>query len=204
MDAIECEWRIRLLYFRTEITSPKTVGKAAIGGPFNLVDEHGKPFTEEQLKGRWTLVYFGFTMCPDICPEEMTKVSEALRMLEKRGRKVVADKRDDELVITPIFISIDPERDSPKRSAEYCRGFHPAYIGVSGSMEDVTKAAKAYRVYFSKDESPGDDYLVDHSIITYLMDPDGEFQEFYGKNASAVEISTRMENKMIGWSSSSS
>lgn len=182
--------------------SPKTIGRAAIGGPFTLVDEHGNPFTEADLLGRWTLVYFGFTMCPDICPAELTKVGEALEMLEKRGRKVSAEKKAQGTnIITPVFISIDPERDSPERSAEYARGFHPAFVGVSGSVEQVTDVAKKYRVYFSKDETPGeeDDYLVDHSIITYLMDPSGEFQEFYGKNASAAEICSRIEAKIYAW-----
>lgn len=182
--------------FCTEITSPKAVGRAAIGGSFSLVDEHGKPFTDKDLLGRWTLIYFGFTMCPDICPEEMTKLSEALQRLEKRGVKVAADSNAS---ITPIFISIDPERDTPERSAEYARGFHPAFVGVSGSMNQVTDAAKKYRVYFSKDETPGDEYLVDHSIISYLMDPSGEFQEFYGKNTSAVEIASRIEAKLMSW-----
>lgn len=175
--------------------SPKAVGRAAIGGPFSLIDEHGGAFTDEQLRGRWTLIYFGFTMCPDICPEEMTKISEALQILEKRGRKISSDPTNAS--ITPIFISIDPERDSPQRSAEYARGFHSAYVGLSGSLDQVTNAAKKYRVYFSKDETPGDEYLVDHSIITYLMDPEGEFVEFYGKNASAVEVASRIEAKML-------
>lgn len=135
-------------------------------------------------------------MCPDICPEEMTKLSEALQRLEKRGVKVASDSSAS---VTPVFISIDPERDSPARSAEYARGFHPAFIGVSGSMDQITDTAKKYRVYFSKDETPGDEYLVDHSIISYLMDPSGEFQEFYGKNTSAVEIASRIEAKLMSW-----
>lgn len=184
--------------------SPKTVGRAAIGGPIKLVDEDGKEFNEEDLKGRWTLVYFGFTMCPDICPDELTKVSEALVLLQKRGKIVQSKKSNDNSVITPIFISIDPERDSPARAAEYAKAFHPAFIGVSGSIDQVTAAAKTYRVYFSKDETQGDDYLVDHSIITYLMDPAGEFQDFYGKNASASEVAARMETTMVGWSPPSS
>lgn len=176
---------------------PKTLGKAAIGGPFTLVDgSSGAEFTEAGLLGRWTLVYFGFTMCPDICPEELTKVSDALGIIEKHGRTVAADKSGS---LTPIFISIDPERDSPGRSAEYAKGFHPAFVGLSGSLEQVKKAAKAYRVYFSKDETAGNEYLVDHSIITYLMDPQGNFAEFYGKNSSAVEIAARIEAQMLAW-----
>lgn len=173
------------------------MGKAAIGGPFTLVDKDGKPFTEQNLLGRWTLIYFGFTMCPDICPDELTKLSEALETLAKRGRRVGSSGAEDDIM--PLFISIDPERDSAARADEYSKGFYPAFVGVSGSMEQVKDAAKQYRVYFSKDESPGDDYLVDHSIISYLMDPNGEFQEFYGKNTTAVEVAARMHAKMLAW-----
>lgn len=187
----------RFVSFDTEIMRPKTLGKAAIGGPFTLVDGNsGAECTEARLLGRWTLVYFGFTMCPDICPEELTKLSDALGIVGKHGYKVAADKSGS---LTPIFISIDPERDSPARSAEYAKGFHPAFVGLSGSLEQVKKAAKAYRVYFSKDETAGDEYLVDHSIITYLMDPQGNFAEFYGKNSSAAEIAARIEAQMLAW-----
>lgn len=176
---------------------PKTLGKAAIGGPFTLVDgTSGAEFTEAGLLGRWTLVYFGFTMCPDICPEELTKVSDALAILQKHGRTVASDKN---ATLTPVFISIDPERDNPARTAEYAKGFHNAFVGLSGSLDQVKTAAKAYRVYFSKDETPGDEYLVDHSIITYLMDPHGDFAEFYGKNSTATEMAARIEAQMLAW-----
>lgn len=135
-------------------------------------------------------------MCPDICPEELTKISEALAMVEKHGRKVASQ---GEGAIVPIFITIDPERDSSERSAEYARTFHPAFVGLSGSLQQVTDAAKVYRVYFSKDESDDDDYLVDHSIISYLMDPNGEFQEFYGKSTTALEIAAKMEARLLSW-----
>lgn len=138
-------------------------------------------------------------MCPDICPDELNKISEALEILKKRGYKVTSDGSHGSIM--PIFISVDPERDTPTRSGEYAREFHPAFIGLSGSMEDVTNTAKKYRVYFSKDQTPGDEYLVDHSIITYLMDPSGEFQEFYGKNASAVEVASRLEGQLLSWNS---
>lgn len=178
---------------------PQTVGRAAIGGAFSLVDgSSGAAVDETFLLGRWTLVYFGFTMCPDVCPAELTKVSEALTMLEGRGRRVRrAGKGGD--VVTPVFISVDPARDSPERAAEYAAGFHEAFVGLSGSEEQVRHAAKAYRVYYSRDGGEGDEYLVDHSIITYLMDPGGEFREFYGKNSSAAEIAARVEAQMLAW-----
>lgn len=175
---------------------PKTIGKAAIGGPFELLDKNGNIFTDSKLLGRWSLIYFGFTMCPDICPDELTKVSEALTTLTKHGRKVASGSDAD---LTPVFISIDPERDSCERTSEYAEAFHPAFVGLTGSLEQVQVAAKAYRVYFSKDETVGDDYLVDHSIITYLQDPAGEFSEFYGKNITAPEMAARIEAKMLAW-----
>lgn len=161
-----------------------------------MSDAKGRVFTDADLLGRWTLIYFGFTMCPDICPDELTKVSEALDTLSKRGKRISASAEAD---ITPILISIDPERDSPARTQEYASGFHEAFVGLSGSLDQVKEAAKAYRVYYSKDETPGDEYLVDHSIITYLMDPEGNFADFFAKNIGATEIVSRIEMKMQTW-----
>lgn len=162
------------------------------------MDKDGNAFTEEKLLGRWTLIYFGFTMCPDVCPDELTKVSEALDILTKHGKKIGPAKDSD---ISPILISVDPDRDTPERTHEYALGFHSAFTGLSGTHEEVKKAAKAYRVYYSKDETPGDEYLVDHSIITYLMDPNGEFSDFYAKTVSAVEMAARIEGKLLAWKS---
>jgi protein SCO1 len=169
-----------------------------VGGPFQLLDKDGATVTENNLLGRWTLIYFGFTMCPDICPDELTKVSEVLDVLKRHGKSIGPTPKAD---VSPFLISIDPERDSPKRTHEYAVGFHEAFTGLSGSLDQARVAAKAYRVYFSKDESPGDDYLVDHSIITYLMDPNGEFVDFYAKNVTAPEMAARIEAKMLAWKS---
>jgi protein SCO1 len=179
-----------------ELTATRTIGKAAIGGPFSLLDAKNATFTEQDLLGRWTLIYFGFTMCPDICPDELTKVSEALNILTARGKKVGPTAESD---LSPILISVDPERDSPARTHEYAQGFHNAFVGLSGPLDNVKAAAKAYRVYYSKDETPGDEYLVDHSIITYLMTPEAEFADFYAKNATAPEMAARIEAKMQAW-----
>lgn len=174
---------------------PRSVGRASIGGPFKLINgDDGKEVTEELLKGRWTLIYFGFVQCPDICPAELSKIGEALNILEKKGIRVT---REENTQLQPIFISIDPERDSPEKSAEYAQCFHDSFMGLSGTLEDVKATAKGYRVYYSKDDEEKEDYLVDHSIITYLMDPSGEFSEFYAKNASAVEVAARIQAKMM-------
>jgi len=178
-----------------EVMKPRSVGRASIGGPFKLINgDDGKEVTEDVLLGRWTLIYFGFVQCPDICPAELSKIGEALNILEKKGIRVSRDKTTQ---LQPIFISIDPERDSPEKSAEYAQCFHDSFMGLSGPLEDVKATAKAYRVYYSKDDEEKEDYLVDHSIITYLMDPSGEFSEFYAKNASAVEVAARIQAKMM-------
>nr|GMC95397.1 protein SCO1 homolog 1, mitochondrial isoform X1 [Ipomoea batatas] len=149
-----------------------SVGKAAIGGPFNLNDHNGKPVTEKDFLGKWIMLYFGFTHCPDICPDELQKLAEAIdKIKSKSGLEVV-----------PVFISVDPERDTVEQVREYVKEFHPNLIGLTGNPEEIKKAARAYRVYYMKTEEEGSDYLVDHSIVMYLMDPKMEFVKFFGKN----------------------
>ncbi|CAH9089001.1 unnamed protein product [Cuscuta epithymum] len=149
-----------------------SAGKAAIGGPFNLIDHNGKPVTEKDFLGKWTMLYFGFTHCPDICPDELQKLAAAIdKIKEKSGLNVV-----------PVFISVDPERDTVEQVHEYIKEFHPSLIGLTGNPEEIKKAARAYRVYYMKTEEEGSDYLVDHSIVMYLMDPKMEFVKFFGKN----------------------
>lgn len=143
----------------------KGMGKPLVGGPFHLVDHHGKEFTEADLVGKYSLVYFGFTHCPDICPEELDKMAG---MIEKVKEKHGEGK------MRSVFISCDPARDTPEVLRRYLREFHPDILGLVGTWEEVKSVCKAYRVYFSTppDVKPGQDYLVDHSIYFYLM---GEF-----------------------------
>ncbi|KIZ04783.1 Synthesis of cytochrome c oxidase [Monoraphidium neglectum] len=155
--------------------SQKVVGKAAVGGPFALTDQDGQPFTHLNLLGHWNVLYFGFTFCPDICPDELEKLAEAIDIVE----------RDAGEKLQPVFITIDPERDSPQKVKAYVREFHPRLIGLTGTPEAIKAVSKAYRVYFHKTTDDPDDYLVDHSIITYLIDPNGDFVTFYGKNFDA-------------------
>ncbi|BDA48073.1 Protein SCO1 homolog, mitochondrial [Coccomyxa sp. Obi] len=156
----------------------ESVGVAAIGGPFDLLDQDGKRFTHEDLRGNYSLLYFGFTHCPDICPDELEKLATAIDAVEKQtGHKVL-----------PVFITVDPERDSVPKVKAYVKQFHPRLIGLTGPHDKVKAAAKAYRVYYSKTNDDPKDYLVDHSIIMYLLDPDGQFMSFYGKNYTAEEL----------------
>ncbi|RED51585.1 SCO family protein [Aestuariispira insulae] len=137
------------------------------GGPFELVDHEGKPRTEKDFRGSFMLVYFGYTYCPDICPTDLFLMNQALEILGEDARKV-----------QPLFISVDPGRDRPEILKEYVANFHPGLIGLTGSENQVRAAAKAYRVHRVKVPQPDegeDDYLVNHSSLTYLMGPDGHF-----------------------------
>ncbi|CAL9220101.1 unnamed protein product [Arabidopsis halleri] len=149
-----------------------SAGKAAIGGPFNLIRDDGKRVTEKDLMGKWTILYFGFTHCPDICPDELIKLAAAIdKIKENSGVDVV-----------PVFISVDPERDTVQQVHEYVKEFHPKLIGLTGSPEEIKSVARSYRVYYMKTEEEDSDYLVDHSIVMYLMSPEMNFVKFYGKN----------------------
>jgi len=155
-------------------------GAAAIGGPFELVDVDGKAFHSEQLKGNWVLLYFGFTFCPDICPEELDKVTACLDIL---------DAQPGMPEVVPVFISIDPHRDTPAKVKEYLKDFHPRMVGLTGTEAQVKAAAKTYRVYYSKPSTDdSDDYLVDHSIVMYLVNPEGQFCSYYGQLVTAEKM----------------
>jgi protein SCO1/2 len=154
----------------------KGVGRPKVGGPFDMVNQDGKPYTQENLKGKYSLVYFGFTHCPDICPEELDKMASMIDLVEK----------DMPNAMIPVFITCDPARDTPAVVKEYLAEFHPKLVGLTGTWEQVKDVCKKYRVYFSTppDVKPGQDYLVDHSIYFYLMDPEGDFVEAIGRQHS--------------------
>ncbi|HEY8277862.1 MAG TPA: SCO family protein [Methyloceanibacter sp.] len=141
-------------------------GKALVGGPFALVDASGRSVTDQDFRGRYMLIFFGFTHCPDICPAELQVMAGALDKLGDKAAKVV-----------PIFITLDPERDTPEAVGAYVKNFSANIVGLTGSMEAVAAAAKAYRVSFSKfqNKDGGKDYTIDHSGLAYLMGTDGEY-----------------------------
>ncbi|GFO01403.1 sco1-like protein, mitochondrial [Plakobranchus ocellatus] len=158
----------------------RKMGKALLGGDWTLTDHHGKRRSSTEFRGQWILIYFGFTNCPDICPEEIEKI---VRVINQTDADPALPK------IQPIVITVDPERDTPEALKEYCGEFSPRLLGFTGTIEEITAATRAYRVYFSagpKDED--NDYIVDHSIISYLVNPQGEFTEYFGQNKTSAEI----------------
>jgi len=158
-----------------------TTGKALIGGPFTLVDQHGKTVTDRDFRGRYMLIFFGFTHCPDICPAELQVIAASLDELGPKAEEVV-----------PIFVTLDPERDTPEVMADYVKNFGSRFVGLTGSAEAIAEAAKAYRVAFSKFENKdavGDDnYSIDHSAFVYLMGRDGEYITHFNYGAPAAKM----------------
>jgi len=153
-----------------------------IGGPFELTDQTGRPRTERDFRGQLMLVYFGFTYCPDVCPTDLQAIGLALDQLGA-----------DAASVQPLFISVDPERDTPEHLGEYVPLFHPRLIGLTGSVEAIRRAADAYKVYYAKVPlgKEGSDYTVDHTAFIYLMDREGNYLGFFPPGTSAdrmVEI----------------
>lgn len=141
---------------------------ARIGGPFTLTGTDGKPVRDSDFAGKYRLVYFGYTYCPDVCPTDMQKIGAAMRMLDKSDPALAAK-------IVPIFVSVDPERDTPAVVREFVSAFDKRIVGLTGSPEAVAAVARAYAVPVMKQEpGPGGGYLVDHGTVTYLMGPKGE------------------------------
>jgi protein SCO1/2 len=173
-----------------KVGSSTTIGKARIGGTWDLTEHNGKKVASKDLFGKHVLIYFGFTYCPDICPVELKKMKEVMDNLEKSG---LAGQ------VQPIFISIDPGRDTPERLAVYKKEWDSRMRWFTGSHEDIAAVAKKFRMYYSVPEiKDGEDheYLVDHSIFFYLMDEQGEFSEFFGKNFSAEEVTIKIAQKL--------
>ena len=166
-------------------SSAQTVsGKALVGGPFSLTDSSGKRVTDKDFRGRDMLVFFGFTSCPDICPASLQLMSAAL---DKLGPK--ADR------ITPIFITIDPERDTAPKLDEYVKHFSPRIVALTGTPEEIAAAAKAYRVYYNKvpNKAVPVDYTMDHTGIIYLMDPNGDYVTHFTPATSVADMSAKLE-----------
>ena len=157
----------------------RTSGKALIGGPFEMIDHNGKTVTDKDFKGKYMLVYFGYTFCPDVCPTELQVMTGALEQLGDKAKN-----------IQPVFVSVDPKRDVPDVMKEYVSNFYPGMIGLTGSDAQVAKMAKLYRVYFAKAAEKGDveNYAMDHSSIMYLMSPNGDFVKHFPYGTDAEKL----------------
>lgn len=142
----------------------KVAQPAAIGGPFQLTDQTGKAVTDKDLKGKPTLIFFGYTHCPDVCPTSLFEMSEVLRAMGKDADKVNA-----------VFISVDPERDTPATMKDYLSSFDPHLEGLSGDPAETAKVITSYRVYAKKVPTKDGDYTMDHTALIYLMDREGRF-----------------------------
>jgi len=152
----------------------------SLGGPFTLVDHNAKTVTDADFRGRVLLVFFGYTFCPDVCPTAMQTVSEALDLLGAKADRV-----------QPLFISVDPARDTPEVLKSFVENFHPRLIGLTGSPGQVKAAAKAYKVYFEKGKQmniANEDYLMSHTAAIYLMGADGAFITLFSHGATAEKI----------------
>lgn len=148
-----------------------------IGGPFTLVNPAGQTVTEAEVLAKPSLVYFGYTFCPDICPLDMARNVEAVDILDERGFDV-----------TPVFISIDPERDTPEALGDYAVNMHPKLIALTGSDEQVKVASQAYKTFYKRQPAEDEFYLVDHSTFTYLVLPGTGFVDFFRRDLTSNEV----------------
>lgn len=165
----------------------QTYGKAQVGGPFSLVDQTGKAVTEKDFLGRKMLVYFGFTSCPDVCPTGLQAISSALDTLGPKADGV-----------TPVFITVDPERDTPEKLADYVKSFHPRLVGLTGTPQAIAAATKAFRVYAKKvpSENSTASYSIDHSSIIYLMDEKGVFIRPFNHNTDPAKLAADLAKSL--------
>lgn len=152
-------------------------GTATVGGPFSLVDASGRSVTDADVITRPTLVYFGYTFCPDVCPTDLSRNALAAEMLAGKG-----------IEIGQVFISIDPGRDTPEVVKDFTGAIHPELVGLTGTDAEVAAAAKAYRVYYHKAAGDPDYYMMDHSTFTYLMAPKAGFLDFYRSDVSPEDL----------------
>jgi protein SCO1/2 len=159
-----------------------TLLSSAIGGPFKLIDQNGKTVTNTDLEGKWLLVYFGYTHCPDACPTALNNIALALRDLGAEKQQV-----------RPVFITVDPERDTSSAMKEYVQAFDAPIVALTGSDAAIAQAAKEYRVYYAKHAEAGGEYSMDHSSIIYVMDPKGRFTASFTGEDPPAQIAARLK-----------
>jgi protein SCO1 len=156
---------------------------SAIGGPFHLIDQNGKPFTDADLKGKWHLVFFGYTHCPDICPTTLNDLSLAFDKLDKQRQKD----------LNVVFVSVDPARDTPAVLKSYVASFDAPIIGLTGTAAEVRQAAEDYHVYYAKHVRADGGYDMDHSAVVYVMDPNGRFVATITPDEAVGEVEAKLQ-----------
>ncbi|MBQ4823210.1 MULTISPECIES: SCO family protein [unclassified Leisingera] len=155
-------------------------GTDTIGGAFELVNAKGETVTDKDVITEPSIVYFGYTFCPDVCPMDSARNADAVDVLAERG-----------ISVTPVFISIDPDRDTPEAVGDFAENLHEKMIGLTGSLDQVKAASKAYKTYFKKNEGDEDYYLVDHSTFSYLVLPEDGFVEFFRRDETAEQMADK-------------
>ncbi len=173
----------RLMEPKTVSGEGVVIAPTGLGGPFKLTSDAGKTVTEKAFAGKYALVYFGYSFCPDVCPTGLQNIASGLDKLGDDAKKVV-----------PIFVSVDPDRDTPDQLAQYVDLFHPEMVGLTGSADEIKKVAKKFRVYYAlhKDKDP-DNYPVDHSSFTYLMGPDWKLVAVFRHDATPTNIADALK-----------
>jgi protein SCO1/2 len=162
-----------------------TVGTPQIGGPFSLTNQNGQRKTDADFRGRWMLVYFGYTNCPDVCPTTLALMSAALKELGGRAT-----------LIAPIFITVDPGHDTPKMLKEYLASVDSRFIGLTGSQQQIAVVAREYKVYSVKRPLKGGGYAIDHSSVVCLMDPSGKFAAVYDNSQTPEQIAADLRKRL--------
>lgn len=162
-------------------TSQIAGGTAALGGPFELVNSAGQTVTDKDVITEPSLIYFGYTFCPDVCPLDVDRNALAVELLEEDGK-----------IVTPVFISVDPARDTPEVVGEFAEVMHPRMIGLTGSEEQVAAASKAYRTYYKAHPAVDGEYLVDHSTFSYLVLPEHGFVEFFRRELTPDDLAEKI------------
>ena len=167
-----------------------TTGDVRIGGPFSLMNHDGKRVTHEDFRGKYMLIMFGYTYCPDICPGELQTIANALDELGPMADAIV-----------PVFVTVDPQRDTVTKVGDYVKNFSPRIVGLTGTVEEIKAAAKAYRVYYAKESSPppspGNEYLISHSTFIYLMSPNGEYVTHFVYGVTSEQMAAKLK-KYVG------
>ena len=157
-------------------------GAATIGGPFTMTDHTGATVTDAEVIDGLTLVYFGYTFCPDVCPFDTANMAQATEILEERG-----------IEATPVFVTVDPARDTPEALSDFVGALHPRMVGLTGTPEQTQAIAKAYKAYYARQGDDPEVYLMDHSTFTYLMAPDGSFLDVFRRDVPPAEVADRVQ-----------